>query len=839
MHQESSGPRGAHLGLKWECVSNHFDGDTFRAALTITNHGDVRLPGSGWTLYFNSCRKPVPESVTGGVVLEHVNGDLFKLSPGPHFGSLAPGVSREIGYVAALWSVVETDAPMGFFIVYDDGRVEAVGDAHVEPFERPEQVTRTPADRVPVQTAALTFDDNAKLSLLPTAEVGLITPAPLEAAYGSGSFTIDASTCVVHPPALSREAAWLHGALARLLTKAPSLAATDQPNAIRLRLDPALDFPAEGVADQGYRLRVTDRGIEIAGRTSAGVFYGVVTLLQLLPVSAWQNAERRLTVRRCDILDAPRFAYRGLHLDVARNFSDRRAVLDVLEVMAHYKLNKLHFHLTDDEGWRIPIASLPELTEIGAKRGYASDEGACLVPSFGSGPDARGAQGSGHYTHGEFIEILRFARDRHIEVIPEIDLPGHARAAIKSMQARHARLTAEGKHDEADEYRLVDLNDASKYESVQMWKDNVVCIALESCYTFLDTVVRDIKALYDEAGVRLATLHVGGDEVPHGAWEHSPICQAFMREHGMRTTSELEDYFFARFHDILARHEIGMAGWEEVAVVNETKDGVTASRPNPKLAASGLRAHVWNNVWGWGREDIAYQLANAGFDVVLCNVTNLYLDLAQAKDPEEPGYYWGGFLDTRKVFDFCPSDIYTLATVDLLGNPLDPEKVAKMVRLTPEGEKRVIGLQGHVWGENVRNRARLDYLLLPRLVAVAERAWARDPRWTFIADAAERSARMDRDWNEFANRLGQRELPRLDALLSTPLLYRIPVPGVKIESGFLSANVAAPGLTLRYTLDGTEPTAASPRYEAPVPLPPNARPKVAAFTATGRRSRSA
>jgi hexosaminidase len=220
-------------------------------------------------------------------------------------------------------------------------------------------------------------------------------------------------------------------------------------------------------------------------------------------------------------------------------------------------------------------------------------------------------------------------------------------------------------------------------------------------------------------------------------------------------------------------------------------------------------------------------------------VTNLYLDLAQAKDPEEPGYYWGGFLGTRKVFDFCPNDIYTLATVDLLGNPLDPEKIATMERLTPEGKKRVIGLQGHVWGENVRTRARLDYLLLPRLVAVAERAWARDPRWTSVRDPAMRQSRMDRDWNEFANRLGQRDLPRLDALLPLPLLYRIPVPGVKIEKGVLSANVAAPGLTLRYTLDGTDPTSTSALYEKPVSLPPNAVPKVAAFTRTGRRSRSA
>jgi hexosaminidase len=834
-----AGPRGAHIGLRWEVVTNHFNGDTFRAALTITNHGEERLPGAGWAIYFNSCRKPMPGSETGGVVIEHVNGDLFKLVPGPHFGSLAPGVSREIGYVGNLWSVLETDAPAGFFIVFGEGgpdaRAEAIGDPEIVPFTRPEQVTRTPADRVPPATPARVFEGNAGLSLLPETAVGKVTPAPLEASYGASAFAIDGSTLLVHEPALAREVHWLRASLARLMTKPLQLAATSTAKAIRLRVDPKLEVPEGGIAEQAYHLRVDDGGVDIAARSAEGVFYGLQTLLQLVPIDAWHGARASLSIPFCDVRDAPRFRYRGLHLDVARNFSDKRTVLDVLDWMALYKLNKLHFHLTDDEGWRVPIASLPELTELGSKRGFSPGERDCLWPSFGSGPDPRDAPGSGHYSRDDFVEILRHAAERHIEVIPEIDLPGHARAAIKAMQARHARLSARGQHDEAEAYRLVDLNDASKYESVQMWKDNVVCIALESCYTFIETVVRDVKALFEEAGVRLATLHVGGDEVPHGAWEQSPVCKAFMREQRMTKRSELEAYFFARVRDILARHGIAMAGWEEVAVVDEKQGDATVARPNPKLAGSGLRPYVWNNVWGWGREDLAYRLANGGYEVVLCNVTNLYFDLAQAKDPEEPGYYWGGFLDTRTVFDFCPDDIYTLATVDLLGNSLHPAKVAEMQRLTPEGAKRVLGMQGHLWGETVRTRSRLEYLLMPRVIALAERAWAKDPSWTFITDPSERRSKMDRDWNEFANRLGQRELPRLDGTVG----YRIPVPGVKVEGGVLAANISLPGVTLRYTLDGSEPTASSARYEAPITLPPDAKPRVAAFVAAGRRGRPA
>src|SRR5205085_924091 len=161
--------------------------------------------------------------------------------------------------------------------------------------------------------------------------------------------------------------------------------------------------------------------VVLSGRTAEGVAYGIQTLRQLLPVGAWKNREASLPLPIGAVLDAPRFPYRGLHLDVARNFSDKRTVLDVIELMAFYKLNKLHFHLTDDEGWRVPIASLPELTEIGARRGYPTTPASCLPPSFGSGSQSGNPPGSGHYSREDFIDILRHAHERHIEVICEID----------------------------------------------------------------------------------------------------------------------------------------------------------------------------------------------------------------------------------------------------------------------------------------------------------------------------------------------------------------------------------------------------------------------------------
>ncbi|HEX9296632.1 MAG TPA: family 20 glycosylhydrolase [Polyangiaceae bacterium] len=833
-------PRGHHLALQWKLVSNYVEDDTFRAALTITNRGAVPLPTRGWAIYFNSCRKAKPESVTGGVAIEHVNGDLFKLVPKADFGNLAPGESREIGYDGVYWAVVKTDAPLGFFIVHGDGtpeaRAEAIGDAEIAPFERPEQLARKADDQVPSRTPETRFEENRALSRLPESAIGKITPAPSSATYRAEHFILDEQSVIVHAPELTHEARFLQDALANLMNRRLPLSLIEAERAIALRLDAHMRGSGSGIGDQTYRLVVTSTGIEVASATLQTMFFGIQSLLQLLPVSAWHNPDSTLAVPHCRIDDAPRFIYRGVHFDVARNFSDKQTVLRLLDVMALYKLNKLHFHLTDDEGWRVPIASLPELTEIGSRRGFTLDESERLVPSFGSGP-APSSHGSGHYTRDEFVEILRYAAARHIEVIPEIDVPGHARAAIKAMQLRHRRLMQAGKKQEAATYLLTDLDDESQYESVQMWKDNVICIALESCYDFIETVVREIKAMYEEAGVRLQVLHTGGDEVPSGPWERSPACRSFMRERGMQSTHELQDYFLGRFRDILKRHDLVVGGWEEIALVTERQGGVDVTKPNPKFVNANFRPYVWNSVWGWGREDIAYRLANAGYEIILCNVTNLYLDLAYEKDPEEPGYYWGGFISTRKVFEFCPFDIYTTATVDLWGRPIDPATVAKMVRLTAEGEKRVLGMQGHLWGENVHNRPRAEFLLMPRLLAVAERAWARDPGWTRIGDLSERAARMERDWNEFANRLGQRELPRLDGFLGG-VGYRLPVPGAVVRDRMLSANVSYPGLTLRYALEGAEPTLASPAYEGPVSIDAGKIAKVAAFSTTGRRGRS-
>src|SRR4029079_5944092 len=215
---------------------------------------------------------------------------------------------------------------------------------------------------------------------------------------------------------------------------------------------------------EAYALTATlNVGIEIVGSDSAGVFYGIQTLRSLAPIESYRQNQSEVSIDAVRIADAPRFRYRGLHLDVARNFQSRETVEKLLDLMAFYKLSRLHLHLTDDEGWRVEIKQLPELTKVGSRRGQTLDESAWLIPSQGSGssPDAKSSPGTGYYSQDDFVEILRFAGQRHITVVPEIDLPGHARAAVKSMEARRRKLLAQGKADQANAFSLQDPDDKS------------------------------------------------------------------------------------------------------------------------------------------------------------------------------------------------------------------------------------------------------------------------------------------------------------------------------------------------------------------------------------------
>jgi hexosaminidase len=451
-------------------------------------------------------------------------------------------------------------------------------------------------------------------------------------------------------------------------------------------------------------------------------------------------------------------------------------------------------------------------------------------------PDSKSSSGSGFYTQEDFVELLRYAAARHIEVIPEIDFPGHARAAIKSMQARERRLSSSNAAA-ATQYLLTEPGDSSKYESVQMWRDNVVDVGREETYRFLDVVFGELVAMYKRAGLKLESVHLGGDEVPDGVWEKSTACNhlELPGDSTIARRNQLELHFLNRASQLLTERSIQPACWEDCLLLEAAK-GAAAAEKRRAAKKPVPTAYVWNNVWGWGREDAAYRLANAGFDVVLCNASNLYFDLACEKDPLERGYYWAGFVGMRAPFEFVPLDVFKNASQTSMGQPMRQDSFADRARLTPDGTRHILGIQGELWSENLRSDQTLEYMVFPRVIALAERAWAESPGWASMENSDSRQTELQADWNQFANRLGQRELPRLD-YLAGGVQYRLPPPGAIIRDGRLHANVAFPGLEIRYTTDSSDPEPTSAAYSDAVPIQ-NAV-KLRSFNTRSRGSRTA
>ena len=808
-----------HIAVTYQSQEKQAGKEGFPSRMVLTNQGATALENKGWALYFNFGRPVIPDSLPETVLFTPVNGDLVRLEPTEQFGPLRPGESRPIPFRTRRGVFKECDAPAGLYFAVTKGsqagQAVAISDYRIEPIPSSGDSFPTPQRR---------FRENASLSLLPTDQVAKIVPSAALYRPGNGSLFIKENMEIASPQSLSAEADFLAAALEPILGYLPRRAAEDAgpaANRILLRVGD-LRLGSDKPAQEAYRLRIDDKGIEITGTEAAGVFYGIQSLRALLPTPG--RTEQMVNVEPIELdyatlEDWPMFGYRGMHLDVSRNFHSKQSVLKLLDVMAFYKLNRFHFHLSDDEGWRLPVEALPELTQLGGRRGHSLDERDHLVPSYGSGPDPDASPGSGAYSRDDFIEILRYARQRHIEVIPEIDVPGHARAAIKSMQSRYHRLMTEGRPEEALEFLLSDPDDESQYRSIQGWKDNVVNPCQESTYRFLETVVDELVTLYREAGAPLTTIHSGGDEVPRGVWAGSPACQRLLAEsQQLSSVEDLADYFLKRIHGLIDSRGLVSAGWEEIAF-QESSLGQGDRKPHPDFREERFLAYVWNTSPGSGSQDGAYRLANAGCRVVLSNASNLYFDLAYDADPKEPGYTWAGLVDTRKPFEVAPFDL------NRGGSDLEA--------LTAEGKKNIAGIQGQLWSENAKGPELMEYLAFPKLLGLAERAWAQQPDWMSI-DGPEREQALATAWNRFANALGQRELPRLDYLFGG-VGYRLPPPGAVIEEGILKANLAFPGLEIRYTTDGTVPEADSTLYQGPVAV--EGPVQLRSFDTRGRGSR--
>ena len=818
---------GSHfLHMHWELLENEVQPKPRHVAKwVISNTGQTPLLPE-WSIFFNTIFLSLsPEILSGEVVIKHLSGDFFQLVPSENFPTLQPGESHEIIYASGDFLTKNSHAPHGLYVVFDGDEVGIPLDHSQKPFSIDQQLRSVEGTEIPIPSAGYLFQQNAGLSLLKAHQFSPIIPTPKAYKWGDGVLELDGDISL-NPGPFGKSA----DQFIRLLqgNYQGNIRIVESENAIisLKKADPPL-------GDEAYLLSVGDH-VQIEASTEVGAFYAFQSLISLLPWDFFSREQEKLHFPKIDIQDAPRFAHRGLFLDVARNFQRKEAVLKLLDLMAFYKLNVFHINLANDEGWRIEIPGLPELTEVGSKRGHSKNESDFLWPYYGSGPDwENSSNGTGYYTVSDFKEILEYAQERHIEVIPEIGVPAHSRAAILAMRKRYREKMNVGDEAGALEYLLEDFEDTSTYLSAQNFRGNTICICQESAFRFYEKVVDEILAMYHSAGVPIRTFHTGGDEVPKGVWAGSPVCKSFI-EASPEITSvhDLSNYFYKRISKLFIEKGLQTAGWEEIGQMEREESGKQIVRPNPEFAEAGFRVYAWNAVAGWGGEDMAYQLANAGYEVIICNSSNIYFDLAYNLDPDEPGHQWSGYVDLKAAWRMVPLNNFISNDADMYGRPIDPEALAQgKMRLTERGKSNVKGIQGQLWTETVKGQDMMEYYLLPKMLGLVERAWATDPDWTGINDAEKRSAAREEDWNKFANAVGQREIPRLDFLFGG-FQTRLPKPGAIIKGGLLHANVETPGLLIRYTRNGTEPEMHSPLYSAPMPVEGKIYLKV--FTPSGR-----
>lgn len=540
-----------------------------------------------------------------------------------------------------------------------------------------------------------------------------IVPKPLSVTPGAGTFTVTASTVigVGKNAELRRSARIFAGEVAPVVGGVMKTAAEGD---VRLAVDGSLEAEA-------YTLAVTPSGVEVRGGTPQGVFHGLQSLRQLV-------IDGEGVVPAVTVSDKPYFAHRGGMLDPCRHFWTVDEVKEYIDILAIHKLNKFHWHLTDDQGWRIEIKRYPLLTEKGSVRKET------VIGSFAS-KFFDGEPYGGFYTQDEIREIVRYAADRFITVIPEIEMPGHARAAIACYPELSCGLEA-------------------NYELATTWGvfRQVYC-PREETFRFLENVLDEVFELFPSQ-----LVHIGGDECPKHSWKRCPHCQSLIRKLGLKDEFELQSYFIRRMERFVNARGREIIGWDEIL-----QGGLA---PNAK-------------VMSWLGEEGGIEAARQRHEAVMAPHSRYYLDYYQA-DPETEAICMGDLVTLHTMYNYNPvPDVLT------------------------DAEKRyIIGVEGCVWTEYMPDPARVEYMAWPRMTAIAETGWSP----------------AGKDWTGFTRRL-EHHFGRLDALhVGYCRAFFNPLITLHKDSAYTrvaTIEVDAPDAEIRYTLDGSEPTAASALYTLP------------------------
>lgn len=504
---------------------------------------------------------------------------------------------------------------------------------------------------------------------------------------------------------------------------------------------------------EGYKLDADAKQIRIAGASAAGVFYGIQTLRKSLPLV--NGKASKVSIPAVHITDAPRFAYRGTHLDVSRHFVTADSVRQFIDMLALHNINRFHWHLTDDQGWRIEIKKYPLLTQIGSKR-------AQTVIGHNSGK-YDGKPYSGFYTQKQIRDIVKYAADRYITIVPEIDLPGHMQAAL----AAYPDMGCTG----------------GPYEVWQKWgvSDNVLCAGNDKTLTFIDNVLKEITQLFPSK-----YIHVGGDECPKTQWQKCPKCQARIKalnleaKDGHSAEERLQSYIITHASNYLKSLGRNTIGWDEI-LEGGLAEGAT--------------------VMSWRGESGGIAAAKQHHDVVMTPNSYLYFDYYQSLDKANEPLAIGGYLPLETVYSYEPM----------------PKE------LTADEARHIIGVQANIWTEYMPTFKQMQYMALPRLAALSEVQWSQPAL---------------KDYTSFTNRLT--EFTHLYDRLGYNYAKHLYNVAIHVDSDnkwreILIHMTTAGNAEIRYTLDGTEPTANSTLYTGAIVLQKSAKIRAAAFR-NGKRS---
>ena len=581
----------------------------------------------------------------------------------------------------------------------------------------------------------------AQLNTAPSgATAPALIPAPASVATRPGQFTVRDGMAVAVPSgdAEARKAADQFVDMLRQTRGLDLKVREGTEGDIRLRR-------VAGGTGEAYSLAASPDGVTISATDASGLLYGTVTLWQLLTQAPGRSDT--VTIDAVMIEDAPRFGWRGLMLDSVRHFQSPAFIKQLIDWMALHKLNMLHWHLTDDQGWRLEIRKYPRLTEVGAWRVPAGAGAAADIDPATGKPRLYG----GYYTQDQVRDIVAYAQARNITIVPEIDVPGHALAAI----------VAYPKLGVLDNPPKAVMSDWGVYPYLY----NVE----EPTFGFLEDVLTEVLALFPGTYV-----HIGGDEAVKDQWKASPRVQERMRALGIKDEHALQSYVVQRLERFLNARGRRLIGWDEIL-------------------EGGLAPNA--TVMSWRGIDGAVAAAQAGHDAILSPNPTLYFDHRQSGSSDEPPGR-GRIVSLADVYAFDPL----------------PD------RLTPEQQRHILGVQANLWTEHVRTEARVEHMIFPRAAAVAELGW---------------SPAAAHDWRSFAKRL----VPQIDRYTALGIDYAGSAVAIRPDIEFDQAtNKLTVSLSneigsddIRYTLDGSVPSANSPRYREPLVLNLPTRLRAAAF----------